>query len=180
MRNKNGFTLVEVMVVVSLIVLLLAWGAPSYSKWKQKHDTEGQILGLYNNLQVARMTAYSRKTVTGIVWTGSGTSMSSYQVVRDESNPLEGTITDNGVDKNVLDGSLYPAGVSMSVSPDITVDPAQADTVVTFDGRGFQKDPAGAVTFSFATGNGAAIDCVVVSSTRIMTGKMNGATCTPQ
>lgn len=166
MRRKNGFTLVEVMVVVSIIILLLAWGIPSYSAWKRKHDVEGQMLGLYNNLQVARMTAYGRKVVTA-VWWGSGASISSYQVKMDSDN--DGTFNDAG------DTAV---GASVSVGTAITVSPAQNS--ISFDGRGFLNQAISPVTFSVATNTGAAINCLTVSSTRIMTGRMNAGVCTPQ
>jgi len=41
------------MVVVSLIFILLAWGVPSYSTWKKSMISEGQMLTLYSNLQLA-------------------------------------------------------------------------------------------------------------------------------
>ncbi len=71
MKEESGFTLVEVMVVVSITVLLLAWGVPSYSTWNKKHNIENQMVQLYSDLQFARMTAYGSKVVSGVYW-GTG------------------------------------------------------------------------------------------------------------
>ena len=65
MKKERGFTLVELMVVVSITVLLLAWGIPSYSTWKKKHDIENQMVQLYSDLQFGRMTAYGRQSRIG-------------------------------------------------------------------------------------------------------------------
>ena len=73
MKKESGFTLVELMVVVSITVLLLAWGIPSYSTWKTKHDIENQMVQLYSDLQFGRMTAYGRKVVSGVCWGTGGT-----------------------------------------------------------------------------------------------------------
>ena len=68
MKKESGFTLVELMVVVSITVLLLAWGIPSYSTWNTKHDIENQMVQLYSDLQFGRMTAYGSKVVGGVLW----------------------------------------------------------------------------------------------------------------
>ena len=65
MKKESGFTLVELMVVVAITVLVLAWGIPSYSTWRTKHDIENQMVQLYSDLQFGRMTAYGRKVVSG-------------------------------------------------------------------------------------------------------------------
>ena len=76
MKKESGFTLVELMVVVSITVLVLAWGIPSYSTWKKKHDIENQMVQLYSDLQFGRMTAYGSKVVSGVCW-GTGASITS-------------------------------------------------------------------------------------------------------
>ena len=77
MKKESGFTLVELMVVVSITVLLLTWGIPSYSTWKKKHDIENQMVQLYSDLQFGRMTAYGSKVVSGVCWGTGGTSQAT-------------------------------------------------------------------------------------------------------
>ncbi len=169
MRNSKGFTLTELMVVVGLSVLLLAWGLPAFSSWKNKHDVENQVLKLYSDLQLARMTAYSRKVVAG-VWWGGGTSLGSYQVRTDGNG--DGDVDDTGTDPQMgaaVNGSLTASASQPSVA---------------FDGRGFldidTTHPAGSLVFSVPSSAGVSIDCVDVSGTRIIVGKMNGGTCSPK
>ncbi len=166
MKKQGGFTLVELMVVVSICMLLLAWGVPSYSSWKKKHDIENQMVQLYSNLQFGRMTAYSGKLASG-VWWGGGASITSYQVRSDANN--NGVIDDTGVDTQI----------GAAVSPKYAITPSVNQNSVSFDGRGF-LDPANPITFSVSSTSGAAIDCVAVSSTRITLGKMNAGNCAPK
>lgn len=176
MKKEHGFTLVELMVVVSILVLLLAAAVPAYSTWKKKHDIETQMVQLYSDLQFARMYAYSSKVVSGVYW-GGGTSISSsnpYQIRYDASVPLNNSI-DDSVDVTIGNPVIpkYP----------ITC-PAQNS--VSFDGRGFLNinaaagDPANTVTFYVSPSYSASMDCVSVSSTRVILGKMSGGNCAPK
>lgn len=168
---QGGFTLIELMVVVSIALLLLAWGMPSYSTWKKKHDIENEMVQLYSDLQFGRMTAYSDKAVSG-VWWGGGTQITSYQMRSDANN--NNTIDDSGVDTKI--------GGSVKLAYALTLSANQNS--VSFDGRGFLNtpgaDPANPITFSVPSSSGAAVDCVAVSTTRIILGKMNGGTCAPK
>ncbi len=102
MKQERGFTLVELMVVVSITVLMLAWAIPSYSTWKKKHDIENQMVQLYSDLQFGRMTAYGSKVLTGILW-GGGASFSSYQIMTDTGN------------NQTIDGGATQLGATVSV-----------------------------------------------------------------
>jgi prepilin-type N-terminal cleavage/methylation domain-containing protein len=168
MKKEGGFTLVELMVVVSIAVLLLAWGLPSYSSWKKKHDVENQMVQLYSDIQFGRMTAYSGKVVSG-VWWGGNTPFASYQIRSDANN--NGTIDDTGVDTQI----------GATVSPKYAITSSAAQNSVSFDGRGFWS-PSGPnpITFSVAPSFGAAVDCVTVSSTRVTLGKMTAGSCAPK
>jgi prepilin-type N-terminal cleavage/methylation domain-containing protein len=165
MKKQGGFTLVELMVVVSITVLLLAWGIPSYSSWKKKHDIENQMVQLYSDLQFGRMTAYGGKVVSG-VWWGGGTNIASYQIRSDANN--NGVINDN-VDKQIV----------AVVSPKYAITASVNQQSLSFDGRGFLS-PANPITFSVSSASGAAIDCVAASSTRIILGKMKAGNCAPK
>jgi prepilin-type N-terminal cleavage/methylation domain-containing protein len=162
MKKERGFTLVELMVVVSITMLLLAWGVPSYSSWKKKHDVENQMVQLYSDLQFGRMTAYGGKVVSGVYW-GGGPSITSYQIRSDANNNL---IIDDSVDKQI----------GATVSPKYAITASVNQQSVSFDGRGFLS-PANPITFSVSPAFGAAMDCVAVSSTRIILGKMNAGNC---
>lgn len=167
MKKQGGFTLVELMVVISITVLLLAWGIPSYSTWKKKHDIENQMIQLYSDLQFARMTAYGNKVVTG-VWWGGGATFASYQIKYDANG-------NNEIDDNA--DLQLPGTVIVNLNPQHPLTPsASAQKSVSFDGRGL-LDPANPITFSVASSYGAAMDCVQVSTTQITLGKMNGANC---
>ncbi len=186
MKKESGFTLVELMVVVSITVLVLAWGVPSYSTWRTKHDIENQMVQLYSDLQFGRMTAYGRKVVSGVYW-GTGTNIPAstpaiptpYFIRYDNSSPLNNSIEDTGTDVQIgATATKYPIAV--------VVNPAQTLNSVSFDGRGFlspapnQATPPGSITFSVSSTSGAAMDCVAVTSTRITLGKMNAGTCAPK
>ena len=133
MKNQDGFTLVELMVVVSITVLLLSWGIPSFKTWNIKHGVENQMVQLYSDLQFGRMTGYGSKVVAG-VWWGSGASITSqtrgYQIRYDNSNPVA----------NSIEGA---AGVQVgnTVLPkyhiNVAVTQPQTLNSVSFDGRGF-------------------------------------------
>jgi prepilin-type N-terminal cleavage/methylation domain-containing protein len=171
MKKEGGFTLVELMVVISIGVLLLAWGIPSYSSWKAKHDIEYEMLQLYSDLQFGRMTGYGKKVVSGVYW-GTGASItpsSGYHIRYDNGNPLNGNI----------DGTCVQVGATVTPKYAITAAGAAGQNSVSFDGRGF-LNPANPITFSVSSAYGAAINCVAVSSTRVTLGKMNGGICAPK
>ncbi|MGA2401618.1 MAG: GspH/FimT family pseudopilin [Syntrophobacteraceae bacterium] len=168
MKKESGFTLIELMVVVSITMLLLVWGIPSYSSWKKKHDIENQMVQLYGDLQFGRMTAYGNKVVSG-VWWGGGSSFNSYQIRSDANS--NGNIDDTGTDTKI----------GATVSPKCAITASATQNSVSFDGRGFwNPSNANPITFYVASSSGAAIDCVTVSSTRITLGKMNGGVCNPK
>ena len=165
MKKESGFTLVEVMVVISITLLLLAWGIPSFSTWKKKHDVENEMVQLYSDLQYGRMIGYGDKVVAG-VWWGGGVSFTSYQIRSDANN--NGEIND-----------ATETQIGATVTPKYPISASVNQNSVSFDGRGF-LNPANPITFSASSTSGAAMDCVAVSSTRIILGKMNGTTCAPK
>jgi len=172
MKKQGGFTLVELMVVISIAALLLSWGIPSFKTWNIKHGIENQMVQLYSDLQFGRMTAYGNKVVAGVYWGGGGTSVTSYQIRSDANG--NGTISD-GTDTTI----------GATVTPKYAITSSANQNSASFDGRGFLNtsdpaNPANQITFSTANTSGAAIDCVAVSSTRVTIGKMNAGICGPK
>jgi prepilin-type N-terminal cleavage/methylation domain-containing protein len=56
-KNVSGFTLVEVIVVVSMIGILAAIGIPAFSSWMPDYRLRSAARDLYSNLQRAKMGA---------------------------------------------------------------------------------------------------------------------------
>lgn len=169
--TQRGFTLVELMVVVSLVALLMAWGIPAYSTWSARENVEAEIARLYGDLQYARMTAYGDKNLTGIYW-GGGANITRYLIMTNTN--ANGTSIDNGA-------TQMGAAVSTTKNP-LTVTANQNS--VSFDGRGFlytgdTNDPATQLTFYITPDYGAGADCVSVTLTRIVSGKWDGTNCNP-
>lgn len=172
MKEQRGFTLVELMVVISIVALIMAWGIPAFSTWKQMHDVDSEMSQLYANLQFARMTAYSTKNLTGIYWGGGATTINQYSIV---TNKNAGAAT--------IDSGTSPLGATVSTAK-YPISISSAQNSASFDGRGFlytgdANDPAPQLTFSVSPDHGAGTDCVSVSLTMITLGKMSGGTCQP-
>jgi prepilin-type N-terminal cleavage/methylation domain-containing protein len=178
MKKQDGFTLVELMVVVSITMILLAWGVPSFKTWNNKHGIENQMVQLYSDLQFGRMTGYGNKVVSGVYW-GTGAKITGgYQIRYDNSsnpvaNSIEGAVIQIG-------NTVYP-----KYPINVLVTPNQTLNSVSFDGRGFlntvnEVNPATNFTFSVSETCGAAMDCVVVTPTKITLGKMTAGTCQPK
>jgi type IV fimbrial biogenesis protein FimT len=166
MRNPNGFTLVELMVVIAITALMLAIGLPAFSTWKHRHDVESQMNQLYGDLQFARSTAYVNKKLAGISW--SGTSFSQYQILTNAGASTYVTSTGSSVVQ-----TLGPMTAPMSASPNAHS--------ITFNGRGFVS---GATTLPLniyvSSSYGTRTTCVSVSLTRITLGTWQGGNCVPQ
>ncbi|MGC8493599.1 MAG: GspH/FimT family pseudopilin [Syntrophobacteraceae bacterium] len=169
--SQRGFTLVELMVVVALIVLLMAWGIPAYSTWNSRQNVEGEIGRLYSDLQFARMTAYSNKNLTGIYW-GGGTNITQYSIV-----------TNTNANATSIDTGATQLGATVSAGR-FPLTPTPIQKSVSFDGRGLlytgdANDPATQVIFYITPNYGAGTNCVAVSLTSIVSGKWDGTNCNP-
>lgn len=159
MKN-DGFTLVELAVVLVLIATLMSMGVPAYSSWKGRHGIESQTLLLSSDLELARMKAYTEKLPYRVRWGSS--PFSSYVVGYDANN--DGDFDDAG------DRVLLRRNLDQPLT-------GGAATSATFNGRGFctaltTVRPQAATT--------AGSDCVVISRTRIKVGKWDGSSCNPK
>lgn len=57
MREKSGFTIIQLAIVISLLAVLMAVGVPNFLSWLPKYRLKTAARDLYSNLQLAKMAA---------------------------------------------------------------------------------------------------------------------------
>jgi prepilin-type N-terminal cleavage/methylation domain-containing protein len=96
-RASNGFTLVELMITMSILGILLALAAPDFRRIIQQNLIDSEISGLQNLLMSARGEAIKRGqtvwvTSSGGNWTGTITAFVD----------IDGDFTQSGSEPTIL------------------------------------------------------------------------------
>jgi type II secretion system protein H len=117
-RPKDGFTLLELMVVVALIGIMAAIAAPSLSKIIPRVKLRSAGQQLTNDLQYARMKGIAGNFKSQIVF---DTATNRYTRYLD--NDRDGTLE---VGEEDITNRTLPTGISFvaaSTAPNVTFDP---------------------------------------------------------
>ncbi len=190
MRRSNcrGFTLVELLIAITIVgIVIIALGF-EYSGWQGRYKVENQVKQVYSDLMNGRARAMERKRAHYIVFTAAN----SYTLVEDTN---ENNAYNVGVDAAL---ASYPRTMEYGMSATIetlnddgTIAGVAAatltDVVVNFGIRGLissatlNVDPATpkkrGVIHITSTAN-PDYDCIIIEQTRIITGQTNsGGEC---
>ena len=68
MKNKKGFTLVEVIIVVGLIGVMSAIAIPAINSWLPNYRLKGAARSVYSTMQKARILAVKTNKDTAIIF----------------------------------------------------------------------------------------------------------------
>ncbi len=151
--KKDGYSLIELLVILSIICILISVAAINYAGWIIKSGIEGQVKEMYSDLMTARVRAMTRNRTHFV-----NIAARHYTVKEDTNGNAE---NDNGdvllLHKN-LDNLITWNG----------------NAEISFNSRGISS--AGE-TISVSNTGKAAYDCIVVSKTRINMGTMSKGKC---
>ncbi len=84
LRGKNGFTLIELAVVMLLFILTAAFAVPNVAKVIPRYRLKEASRGIYSDLQLAKLTAVKEGTPCTVEFTSTG-----YQIFIDVNENLE-------------------------------------------------------------------------------------------
>lgn len=160
--NREGFSLIELIVVIGIISILLSLATIDFHQWQRKANIEKEAKELYADLMYIRQQAM----VTGMTHRFRIVSANNIIVLRLSSE-------DDVVGTQVLQKSL-PNPISKSS----WTDPTGND--IDFNSRGMMADVDGKA-LCISSDADPAYDSIVIQQSRISLGKNTelGSSCDP-
>lgn len=158
MNNQNGFTLIELMICIVLLIILAAISTRYFGDWQKRSRLESDTGSIYALIQQARTRAFTEKLNLNINFV----------------NPKRICATCDTTDTACL--ALYSGNVTC-----LTMQSSFAGNglPISISDRGFYTC-AGTIYYNGPAINQVFQSCIKVSSTRARMGKWDGATCNLQ
>lgn len=129
-KRDHGFTLMELMVVITIVGILAAVGFPRYTSWRNNMYIKAAARDLYSSLQEARMLAIKQNASTAIVFDAVN---QSYYVCDDSGDGDWTTIGDNNILRTTR-LSTYRGSIGYSDGSITGVNPVPPDAGFPGDG----------------------------------------------
>ncbi len=175
--KDSGVTLVEMLVVISIISIIAISTAFSFQGWMGKYKIESQTKDLYAELMDARLSAIENKRTHFVILQDA----TSYTFYEDDSNggmkvPDGDSILQEG-NGATADTELpsFPKNVDYDI--DWNNNSIAAKEIFSFNTRGISSVEADISVYLDRDGDGVQdaipdYDCIAIRSTRINLGKL--------
>jgi type IV fimbrial biogenesis protein FimT len=182
--NSHGFSLIELMVVVVIIAVLLSIATLQFNTWQVKSNIDTQTRELLSDLSDARLGAIQTKGSRTVILTPTSAAFWSYSTNEQVMpvSPATGRLLQMRYFKNPIvtassNNGLFGGNIGFN-SNGFTDDFNSTFT----SNQMIVAQPPGTTNPTLVapspTGTDAAIDCLVISTTKINVGKyINGTGC---
>jgi prepilin-type N-terminal cleavage/methylation domain-containing protein len=131
--GSKGFTLIEVMIVISILGVLLALGTPGFKSMIDKQRVRGTCETIYQNIALARSSAASlNRNVTVTIGGGATTS---WCLGVNDTNAVGCDCTNAAAANCQVNGIQRTASYSEFGNSPITVTPGTSSTSIVFSAR---------------------------------------------
>ena len=171
---QNGFTMIEMVVVMSIVGILFAIGAPSYRYVTTSNRMASEVNGMLGDLQFARAEAIKRGQTVSVCASTNGVNCATNST-HWETGWL--VITDTGV-IGTIDGSDIILRVQKPFSGGDTFVADSTLSAVTFNRDGFAMGlpPAVVMKLHDSTANTAWARCLSITIVGALSTQISGAT----
>ena len=162
--NKKGFTLPEVVVSLSIIALMATIAIPTYISWLPRHRLQTSVRQIYDDLNLAKMTAVRTNIVAvAIFYPASNT----YSIFLDKSDPLN----------YALDASDIQIKSGVPLEKDVNLyETTTGGNTFAFNNRGLLFTGAGQVHLKNPNALYLGVDLNAAGNIKIITSTDNGGT----
>jgi type IV fimbrial biogenesis protein FimT len=141
---EEGFSLMETLIVISIVAILLVLGVPTFKFVTQSNRSTSEINGMLGSLQLARAEAIKEGQSVSVCPSANGIACT---VVSNDWQQGWLIFSDTGV-LGVIDGTDFVVHVQ---TPFTSADTLQTDhnvSVITFSREGFAMNLPNGVTFT--------------------------------
>jgi prepilin-type N-terminal cleavage/methylation domain-containing protein len=163
--TEKGFSLMELLITIAIMAIVMSIATLSFNTWQTKSSIESLTHEMFTDISEARTKAFTQKKYYGIVFQPTSYVMKTY------SSEVEFSNNSNAVANGVVVATKSLKRILTKKGADIT------DTPIIFDTSGFFTGVNNLTIFVNPTSAAAAVNCLVISSTRTNIGKVNGSDC---
>ena len=116
LNRGGGFTTIELIIVIAILLALGAIAIPSISGWADNQRLKGVTRDLFTHFQLARLEAVKRSTTVVLTFNPGGPQSGNYTVFVDDGSgggTADNLIQDN-MQEETLARTIMPFGVTLT------------------------------------------------------------------